>query len=305
VSISVIIPTFNAQNYLPRLLESLQNQTVDFELIIIDSSSTDNTLQIAKKYTKNIITIKKEEFDHGATRTKAATNATGDIVVFLTQDALPASNDAIEKLTNILIKNKDVGAVYGRQLPKNDASIFGEHLRYFNYPEKSYIKELKDKDRFGLKCAFFSDSFSAYKKEVLEELNYFKEGTIVGEDMHIVARMLLKGYKKAYCADAKVYHSHNYTVIEDFMRYFDTGVFHTKESWLIDKFGKAEGEGKRFVKSEFNFLLQKRAYYKIPEFFIRNGMKLLGYKLGKKYQNIPLSLAKKLSMHKAWWDKWA
>ena len=94
--ISVIIPTFNAEAYLPALLEKLKSQTVDFELIIIDSSSSDNTLAIAKLYTSNILTIATHDFDHGGTRTLSAKHATGDILVFLTQDALPYDNTIIK-----------------------------------------------------------------------------------------------------------------------------------------------------------------------------------------------------------------
>jgi len=304
MSISVIIPTYNAQKYLQPLLENLSNQTIDFELIIIDSSSKDNTLEIAKKYANKIITIDKKDFDHGATRTKAAKEASGDIIIFLTQDALPTSKDSLEKLVNTLKSDSKIGAVYGRQIPYKDATLFGRHLRYYNYPNRSYIRELKDKKKYGLKSAFLSDSFAAYKREALESINWFKEGVIVAEDMHAAARLLLNGYKKAYEADAKVYHSHNYTIKEEFQRYFDTGVFHTKEKWLIKEFGKAEGEGKKFIKSELNFLIKNRAYHKIFELIVRNGAKILGYKLGRNYKYLPLSLAKKVSMHKEWWDRW-
>jgi len=305
VDISVIIPTYNAQEYLPTLLDNLSKQTIDFELIIIDSSSSDNSLEIAKKYTKNIITIPQTEFDHGATRSKAAKIASGEIIIFLTQDALPVSSKELENLVQVLRDNPEVAAVYGRQLPSKNATLFGKHLREFNYSNKSHILEFKDREKLGIKTAFLSDSFSAYKKEALEAVGYFKAGTIVGEDMHIVARMLIAGYKKAYCANAKVYHSHNYTISQEFARYFDTGVFHTCESWLIEKFGKAEGEGKKYIKSEFNYLLQNRAYLQIPNFIVRNGAKLIGYKLGKNYKKLPKWLCKKLSMHKSWWDRWA
>jgi len=289
---------------LPTLLEKLSNQTINFELIIIDSSSTDNTLEIAKEHANKIITIPKSEFDHGATRSKAALSASGDIVIFLTQDALPVSNDTLEKLVDMLNSDKNIAVAYGKQIPYSNATLFGKHLRYFNYKDKSYVKSLQDKEKFGIKTAFCSDSFAAYKKDAIKSVNFFKEGTIVGEDMHIVARLLLNGYHKAYCTKAAVYHSHNYTIIEDFKRYFDTGVFHVCEPWLIKEFGKAEGEGKRFIKSELTFLIKNRAYTKLPEFVIRNGMKLLGYKLGKKYKKLPLALTKKLSMHKSWWDRW-
>ena len=302
MKISVIIPTYNAEAYLPTLLEKLSTQSVAFELVIIDSSSTDATPVLAKEHADIFISIPKETFDHGGTRTIAAKKATGDIIVFLTQDALPCNNTAVETLVNTL-QDITIGAVFGRQLPYEQTSLFGKHLRYFNYPAHSYSRELADKEQYGLKTAFFSDSFSAYKKAVLEDVGWFKNNLIVGEDMHIAARILLKGYKTAYCASAKVYHAHSYTITEEFKRYFDTGVFHTKEHWLLETFGKAEGEGTRYIKSELHYLLQYHAYGKLPTFFLRNLMKYLGYKLGRHYTALPTPLILVCSMHTAWWKQ--
>ncbi len=302
MNISVVIPTYNAQKYLPKLLERLKNQTVAFELVIIDSSSTDNTISIAGEYTDNIIIIPKLEFDHGGTRTKAAKTAAGDIIVFLTQDALPCSNQTIEKILEPF-KDLHIGAAYGRQIPYEETTLFGKHLRNFNYPDTSYVRTLHDKDKYGIKTAFLSDSFAAYRKSALEKIDWFKNGLIVGEDSYAGSKILLEEYALAYCAEAKVYHSHSYTIIEEFKRYFDIGVFHKRENWILETFGKAEGEGGKYVKSEFQYLLTQHAYWQIPEFFMRNGMKYLGYKLGYHYQCLPSSLIQRLSMHKLWWRK--
>jgi len=302
MKITIIIPTYNASSYLESLLAKLKEQTKSFELIIIDSSSTDNTVEIAKQYTNNILTIPTHEFDHGGTRTKAAKTAHGDIIVFLTQDALPYSNDTIQSLTNIF-KNKTISATYGRQLPYETTSIFGKHLRYFNYPEESSTRTLSDTQQYGIKTAFLSDSFAAYRKSSLENIGWFKDGLIVGEDTYAGAKLILQGDAIHYNADAKVYHSHSYTLIEEFKRYFDIGVFHKKEAWILDTFGKAGGEGWKYIKSEFNFLLKDHTYHRIPEFFIRNGLKYLGYKLGKHFTYLPLALRKKISMHTLWWSR--
>ena len=302
MKLSVIIPTYNADNYLSALLEKLKHQTVPYELIIIDSSSTDDTVTIAKNYTDNIITIPTSEFDHGGTRTKAAKTASGDIIVFLTQDALPCDNYAFEKILEPF-EDSNVGAAYGRQISYEETTLFGKHLRGFNYTEVSYIRTLKDKEQYGIKTAFLSDSFAAYRKSTLEKIGYFKDGLIVGEDSYAGAKIILNEYALAYCAEAQVYHSHSYTIIEECKRYFDIGVFHKRENWILEEFGKAEGEGGKYVKSEFKYLLDHHAYYRIPEFFVRNGMKYLGYKLGQSYDHLPLKLVKKLSMHRLWWDK--
>ena len=301
--ISIIIPTYNAQNYLQKLLDKLKNQTIkDYELIIIDSSSTDKTVKIAKQYTDNIMIIPQNEFDHGGTRTKATKLAKGDILVFLTQDALPFDEYTIENIITIF-EDKNIGAAYGRQLSYEDTNLFGKHLRKFNYPNQTMIRTKDDIKKYGIKTAQLSNSFAAYRKSALMETGNFKENLILGEDVYIGAKMILAGYKIVYVANAKVYHSHSYTVWQEFKRYFDIGVFHKCESWLIDSFGKAEGEGMRYIKSEIKYLFDNRALYLLPEWFIRNSMKYLGYKLGQNYEKLPQRLVRKLSMHHRWWDK--
>ena len=302
MKISVIIPTYNAKKYIPKLFERVKEQTIDFELIVIDSSSTDDTVKIAKKYTNRVIVIPQSEFDHGGTRTKAAKIASGDVLVFLTQDALLANNNSIELLVDVF-KYTNVGAVYGRQLAYENASLFASHLREFNYGTKSYIRTYDDREKYGIKTAFLSDSFAAYRRSALESIDWFKDDLIVGEDSYAGAKMILQNYALAYVADATVYHSHSYTILQEFKRYFDIGVFHKRESWILKEFGKAEGEGGKYVKSEFTYLLNKKAYLKIPEFFIRNGMKYLGYKLGYNHTKFSNGFSKKLSMHPSWWDK--
>ena len=302
IEISVIIPTYNAQYHLPKLLEKLRAQTVAFELLIIDSSSKDKTIEIAQKYTDHIIIIPQSEFDHGGTRTKAAKIASGEIIVFLTQDALPVENDTIEKIVAVF-DDPEVGAAYGRQIPYPETSLFGKHLRSFNYPETSHMRTLRDREKYGIKTVFLSDSFAAYRRKALEKIDWIKDGLISSEDSYAGAKMLLAGYSLAYTAEAEVYHSHSYSITQEFKRYFDIGVFYSDQAWILEKFGKAEGEGGKYVKSEFNFLLQNRAYLKTPEFFARNGMKYLGYKLGQNYQHLPQSLITKISMHPLWWKK--
>ncbi len=302
MKVSVIIPTFNASAYLLKLLESLSKQTISFELIIIDSSSTDDTLKIAKKYTDNIITIPHSEFDHGGTRTKAAKRASGDIIVFLTQDAIPFDTFTIENLLKPF-QNKKVVAIYGRQIPHKNATLFAKHLRTFNYADTSTTRSLEDKKLFGIKTAFLSDSFAAYRKKSLKDIGWFKDALILGEDSYAGAKLLLEGGSLAYEAEAKVHHSHNYSMTEEFKRYFDIGVFHHCENWILKEFGKPEGEGTRYIKSELNYILHKDAWYLIPEFIARCGLKYIGYKLGQKYKILPKWIARSFSMHYKWWIK--
>mgnify|MGYP005992299341 CR=1 FL=1 len=115
--------------------------------------------------------------------------------------------------------------------------------------------------------------------------------------------MILEGHELAYVGNAEVYHSHSYSIKEEFKRYFDIGVFHRNEKWLLDSFGKAEGEGIAYVKSEIRFLLAKNAYIQLIQFFPRTLAKYMGYKLGYFHNKLPSVLIKKFSMHWRWWNK--
>ena len=302
-NVSIIIPTYNAEFYLVKLLDKLIKQTLlNYELIIIDSSSQDKTVRLARKYTDKVIIIPASEFDHGGTRAKVAEIASGDILIYFTQDALPYDKYCLESIL-MVFENKNVAAAYGRQLSYPETNLFGKHLRLFNYPDKTELRNKDDIGKYGIKTAQLSNSFSAYRKSLLLEQGNFKDGLILGEDVYIGAKFILAGYTLAYVAEAKVYHSHNYTILEEFKRYFDIGVFHQCEKWILSSFGKAEGEGARYVKSELGFLLKNNAWYLVPEWLIRNGMKFLGYKLGKNYEKLPISLVKRLSMHSRWWGR--
>lgn len=299
---SVIIPTYNAGQQIGLLLNALKSQTHPCEVLVIDSSSTDGTPGIAGHEGAKVLTREREEFDHGGTRTLAARTVSGDILVYLTQDALPADDRAIENLLRPL-ENQSVAAVYGRQLPKPDASVFASHLRSFNYPGESHLRTLSDRTRYGLKTPFLSNSFAAYRRQALEEVGYFRERLIASEDTYAGAKLLLAGYRLAYAADAAVYHSHNYSVSEEFRRYFDIGVGHSREQWILDSFGRAEGEGMRFLASEISFLVRKNAVLRIPEAILRNGLKYTGYLLGRNHGKLPESVARRLSMNSGWWDR--
>jgi rhamnosyltransferase len=297
---SIIIPTFNAEKQICRLCEALRSQTASSEIIVVDSSSSDRTVEIAESFGARVFVIPPGDFDHGGTRTLAGNAAKGDILVYMTQDAIPFDNHSIENIARPF-DDQGIAASFGRQLPYPDATAFGAHLRMFNYPDASCIKSLEDRSRFGIKTPFLSNSFAAYRKKALEEIGWFRSKLIMGEDVYAGARMLLAGYKIAYVSNAVVFHSHNYTVLQEFKRYFDIGVFHRSERWIIEEFGKAEGEGRRYMQSAFAFLRKNRKYGRIPEFCFRNTLKYIGYTLGQHYEKLPDAIRQKLSMHADYW----
>jgi len=301
-SVSVIIPTLNGEKWLDSLLDMLHQQTrkVD-EILIIDSSSKDGSREIARKHNAKVIIIQPDKFDHGATRNYAGRLAKSDILLYMTQDAVPADIYAIERLIDTLNRDERTAAVFGRQLPTLEANLFSEHLRLFNYPASSYIRCWQDRHDFGFKTIFISNSFAAYKKKILEDNGYFPDKLLFGEDTCMVANLLEKGYCVAYDSDACVYHSHNYTIIQDLRRYFDIGVFHVCQSELLKKFGSPSGAGRRYVLDELSFLCTRKKYWLIPESLLRNIGKFLAYNMGKRYKLLPHCLALRCSLNSNWW----
>ncbi len=299
--IACIIPTYNGCSDLARLLDSLKDQTAKYDTFIVDSSSTDGTLELARERVSNITVIPSSEFNHGGTRQLMFDkNPDYDIYVYLTQDACLANKDALARIVEPF-SNPEVGAVCGRQLPHLDATPLAEHARLFNYPEGVQIKSMSDVPRLGIKTAFMSNSFSAYRGAALKAVGGFPLHVIFAEDMYAVAKMLINGWKVAYTGNAQCRHSHNYSLMEEFRRYFDMGVFHAREPWIRENFGGAGGEGLRYVKSELSFLGLNRLHM-WPGAIIRNAVKLTGYKLGQQDARLPISLKRRLGMYRRYWD---
>lgn len=299
---SLVVPTYNAGLSWQEWIEAYQNQAIKAEkVIVIDSSSTDQTAILAEQADFFVHKIAKWDFNHGRTRNLAVAFAPkeSEVLVFLTQDALLAAPNALEKLLEPF-QDPTVAAVYGRQLPHKDANLLATHARLFNYPAQSKIKSKEDIAELGLKAAFMSNSFTAYRKSVFEQLGGFPENTILAEDMYLAAKIILNGYKIVYNAEAKVYHSHNYSLIQEFQRYFDTGVFQKEQSWIRKEFGEANNEGKKFVCSEIKYLL-KNNFLLLSKAIFHTMFKFLGFKLGLNYEKLPRWLRIKFSMHKNYW----
>lgn len=299
---SVIILTYNAEHWLPMFLPALSSQQPKPEnIIFIDSESNDKTVEKIKKSGFKVHSIPKREFNHGYTRWLGTQLIDSDIYVFLTQDALLSSPDAIAHLCSAFKKDKDIGVSFGRQLPHADAKPLGKHARLFNYPEHSYTRSFESRKLYGIKTCFNSDSFSAYRKSALEEIGGFPKRVIGTEDAYVAGKMLINNWKIRYEASACVYHSHDYTVTQQFKRYFDIGVFYGNETWIKENFGNANGEGWKFILSESAYLLNKRLFWLIPYALIQNIAKYLGYKLGTNENTLPLKLKRIISMNASFW----
>lgn len=297
MNISIIIPTKNAEKYMENLISRLENQTVKpKEIIVIDTASKDKTKEISSKFDSvKFIQINDGEFDHGGTRNRAAREATGDILVFMTQDAMPENKYFLEELVKPLGKN-DICATYGRQVARKEAGPLEVFARKFNYPDEDIIKSSADIDRLGVKAFFLSNVCSAFLAEEFWGVNAFPEHTIMNEDMIIASKLLFNNKKVCYASKARVIHSHSYTYMQQFKRNFDVGVVFVDSSHYFNGV-KSESEGIKYVKQSAKYLISNGKWYLIPHLIIDTGFRFLGYKSGKSYKKIPMKYVKKMSMH--------
>jgi len=303
LKIAVLIPTLNAGREFVELLRTiaLQRAVID-KKIIIDSGSNDNTVALAIDYGFDVLKIHKNDFDHGYARQLLAEAAKDcDLLIYLTQDCILKGSSSFTELIKAFDDPK-VGIAYGRQLPHSGAKVLETHARLFNYPNKSIVKSFDDRGKLGIKTASCSNSFAAYRTTALEEVGGFPGLTIFAEDVIVGGQVLIKGWKIAYVAEAEVYHSHDYTTKEEFKRYFDIGVFHSTNNWLLEEFGSAGGEGLKYLKSELMYVF-KHNLLVLPKMMLSIAAKFLGYKLGMMHESLSLKQKKSFSMHSKYWDK--
>lgn len=302
MNILLCIPTLNPGGLAPVFLQALREQTLQpNHVIVVDSGSTDGSPAFFTANGVEVLSIPQCEFNHGATRQHCVDAfPQAGIIVFLTQDAVLNEKGALERLLACFADEK-TGAAYGRQLPRPDAGPIEAHARLFNYPATSSLRSLADAPRLGIKAAFLSNSFAAYRRSALAEVGGFPGQVILGEDTWVAARMLLAGWNIAYCAQAAVVHSHNLRPLQEFRRHFDIGVLHGREPWIIREFGNPSSEGLRFIRSELRFLA-KIAPFQIPSALLRTMLKFLGYKLGTSERMLPARLKRHLSLHAGYWN---
>ena len=280
----LIIPTLNAGEQFGKLLAQLAAQNLSTKNLIVDSESTDGTARLAKNFGLEVLTIPRKNFNHGATRQSALNHLLEkfplDVIIFLTQDVLLHDDDSLARLVKIFSEDESVGLSYGRQLPHAGATNEAKFLRAFNYPPESQLRSFDDRKIFGLKTAFASNSFAAYRVESLQSVGGFPSNVPLCEDMFVAAKMLMSGLKIFYAADAKVFHSHNYTAAQEFRRYVQIGKFHAQESWIRETFGSAEGAGKKFVLMKLSALAKKNPVECFGALF-RDAAKFFGYRVGR------------------------
>ena len=302
--VDIIIPAYHPGNEFEKLLESLSGQSYPVEKILVMNTEAEFwNPEWESKFPKVKVThLKKSEFDHGGTRRMAAELSDGDVMVYMTQDAVPADENLIRNLIRPLQENPRVGAAYARQLAREDCAYLEKYTRAFNYPEISSIKWEKDTDKYGIKTYFCSNVCAAYRKSIYEENGGFVKKAIFNEDMIYAGTIVKKGYGIAYVADACVIHSHNYSCRQQFHRNFDLGVSQAEHPEIFSGI-PSEGEGLRLVKKSLAYLVKTGHIWLIPKLVGQSGFKYMGYFLGKRYEKLPEKVILFCTMNREYWKK--
>ena len=298
VEVSIIILTKNGRPYLERLLPTVfaQADKVSSELLAVDSGSVDGTLELLRSFPVRIVEIPPEDFHHARTRNFAARLAQGKILVLLSQDAIPASEDWLE----FMIRNFDdpkVGAVYGRQCPKPGSSLERRQALDAVYGDVRVVKDPAHRNGLGYRFYHFSDANAAIRRDVWEKTQ-FPEELKVFEDLGIAKRILDSGWKIVYEPEAAVIHSHDHNTIGLLKRYFDIGY-----TLKLLKIWDAPGTRKSLLRDAFRMLKDKARHSRSgdsPSRSVRKSLahdfaKSLGMFLGLNQNCLPLALKRRLS----------
>jgi len=308
VQIDVMIPVYKPDKRFFDLLDMLEKQTIPVNQIILMNTEQKYFDELIynnpkRKLSDNIKVwhISKREFDHGKTRREAVKKSHTPIFVMMTMDAMPKNEFLLENLIRPL-EDEKVAVSYARQLPREEAGPVEKFTRQFNYPEYSCIKTKEDIPKLGIKTYFCSNVCAAYKRNVYDELGGFIKNAIFNEDMIYAAAAVGKGYSIAYVADAQVIHSHQYTNKEQFRRNFDVGVSQAEHPEVFESV-PPESEGIKLVKQTIEYLKAEGHQNLIFPMCVTSGCKLVGYKLGKKYQKLPPKKVLKYTMNKEYFRK--
>lgn len=223
MDVSIIILTKNAGEGFATLLKQLFSQKFDgnYEIIVIDSGSTDGTLAIGQNFPVKIVCIKPEEFHHGRTRNLGAEQASGRTLVYITQDALPLHDNWLHKLTDDL-KMPQVAMVVGRQVPWPTTKPPEKFFYSYYFPEHK-IEVAHGASDYYRDNMFISNVNLAIRKDVWQQFK-FSEDIVLAEDKEFAKRILLAGWKIVYQPDAVVYHAHDFSLRSIFQRSVDAGI---------------------------------------------------------------------------------
>ena len=204
IVLSVIIRTYNESIYLDETLSAVFSQNLDsnfdIEVVIVDSGSTDDTINIAETHNARITTINKKDFTFGRSLNIGCEFSKGEYLIFISGHCVPTNADWLKNLVQPII-DRECDYTYGRQIGR-DTTKYSEHQVFSKYfPLKSSIPN---------KGFFCNNANSAISRSTWKKCK-FDESLTGLEDMYLAKNIVESGNFIGYVATSIVYHIHNET----------------------------------------------------------------------------------------------
>lgn len=292
--ISVIVPTKGGGAKFKEQLAALDDQRVDanVEIVVVDSGSTDGTVDVAREYDAKVTEVPPQEFHHARTRNLAARQASGDVLVFTVQDAVPDDERWLTELV-VPLEDTEVGAAYGRQIAHPDAKPMDDHFYSYFYPDEDIEippEAASNPRKFYLENVFVSDVSAAVRSDVFRSVE-FREDVGMSEDKEFALRLLEEGYHIVYRSSAVVKHSHDYSLGDLAARRYKDGAAYKN----IARHGEAGflKRGVRYELSHLAYLLPWHAHW-VPYAIMYDLVHALAFQLGENQEHLPGAIRRRL-----------
>jgi rhamnosyltransferase len=305
--ISILIPVRNGGSELARCLEAIAAQRIDeeFEVVVLDSGSTDGSPDLARRHGARVHEIPASEFHHGTTRNVAAGLARGEILVWTTHDAYPEDDRWLERLTAPLrAREPGVGGVYGRQIAHHDATPPERYFLDFLYGPNARLQRAATVEELTMETTLYSNANSAMPRELLERFP-FAADVLIAEDQDWSRRVLLAGYAIRYEPQAAVRHSHPYTLFTAFRRFFESGVAGSRTFLAggTTAHRTLRRKGLDYARGELGWMLRSGRARWIPYTVVYEGLKFAGILLGARHERLPLWLKRRWTRYPQWFAR--
>jgi rhamnosyltransferase len=302
--ISVVIPVKDGGDDLIRCLDAIRSQDTreEVEIVVVDSGSSDDSVQVARDRDAVVIEIPAAEFSHGASRNLGASRAHGEFLVFISQDAYPISPDWLSRLTAPMQTEANLVGVYGRQLPHEGATPPETYFLNFLYGAQPRRQRIDGAHQLSMQTTLFSNVNSAMPAAVWKRFP-FVEDIIMSEDQEWSRRVLLDGFSIAYEPEAAVRHSHNYTLAAAFRRFFDSGASSSR-AYMAGKDHSSRvlrSAAIEYARGEVVWLWRTGQARWIPYAAVYEMTKMLGLIAGANHERIPLRHKRRLSAMPSYW----
>ena len=301
--ITAIIPVWKPDRRFGAALERLQKQALPPDrILIVNTEEQYFRPELIKNWDNvSVLHIRKEMFDHGATRDMAARMCDTPYLLFMTRDAVPADAHLTERLI-AAFDDPQTAAAYARQVPGKNCPPLERAVRSFNYPGESRKKTLEDLPELGVKTFFCSNVCAMYRRDVYLKLGGFAGNTIFNEDMVFASGVIRSGQAVAYCADANVIHYHNYSALQQFRRNFDIGVSQKQHPEVFEGI-RSEKTGIRMIRETARALAAEGHYLSVLQLLWQSGWKYAGFLAGKNYEKLPRNLILQMTSNRSYWEK--